>query len=123
MTIRTIRTMATAIAGAIIGIGLAALPTTVVAQGSAAIQQGQDVYTARKCNVCHLIGDVGNKKGPSLDGVGAKLSSEAIRQWITNAPEMAGKANITRKPPMKAYTDLSKEDLDALVAYIASLKK
>jgi hypothetical protein len=29
----------------------------------------------------------------------------------------------TRKPLMKSYPGLSKEDLDALVAYMASLKK
>jgi cytochrome c1 len=36
---------------------------------------------------------------------------------------MAAKANIDRKPPMKAYTDLTKEEVDALVAYLATLKK
>ena len=84
---------------------------------------GEIVFTAKKCSICHLVGDVGNKKGPTLDGVGAKLTPADIRQWITNAPEMAAKANITRKPPMKAYTDFSKEDVDALVAYLATLKK
>ena len=65
----------------------------------------------------------GQQTGPVLDGVGAKLTAEEIRQWIINAPEMAAKANIVRKPPMKAYTDLPKETVDALVAYLASLKK
>ena len=66
--------------------------------------------------------DVGNKKGP-LDGVGAKLSAADIRQWITAAPEMAAKAKAERKPAMKAYPNLPKEDLDALVAYLQTLKK
>jgi cbb3-type cytochrome oxidase cytochrome c subunit len=35
---------------------------------------------------------------------------------------MAAKSNATRKPPMKAYM-LPKEEVDALVAYIQSLKK
>jgi hypothetical protein len=37
---------------------------------------------------------------------------------------MTKQANATRKPPMTAkYGSLSKEDLDNLVAYLASLKK
>jgi mono/diheme cytochrome c family protein len=90
---------------------------------SALAAQGEKVFAAKKCSVCHLVGGVGNKKGQTLDGVGSKLAAEEIRQWITNAPEMAAKANITRKPPMKAYTDFSKEEVDALVAYVATLKK
>ena len=84
---------------------------------------GQKVFTEKKCTVCHLVGGVGNKKGPVLDGVGAKLTKADIREWITNAPEMAAKANIDRKPPMKAYTDFTKEEVDALVAYLVTLKK
>ena len=90
---------------------------------SAVAAQGEKVFAEKKCSVCHLVGNVGNKKGPVLDGVGAKLTADEIRQWITNAPEMAAKANIVRKPPMKAYTDFSKEEVDALVAYVLTLKK
>ena len=68
------------------------------------------------------IAGVGNKKG-ALDDVGKRLKEDEIRQWIVAAPEMAAKAKVDRKPPMKAYTTLPKEDLDALVAYVASLKK
>jgi len=83
---------------------------------------GKQVFTDLKCLVCHSIGGEGNKKGAALDGVGAKLTAEDIRHWVTNAPEMAAKANIDRKPPMKAYTDFSKEQVDALVAYLVTLK-
>ena len=85
------------------------------------IQAGQKVYASQKCAVCHSIGATGNKKGP-LDGVGAKLSADQIRLWITDAPAMTAKTNATRKPPMKSYT-LPKEELDGLVAYLTSLKK
>jgi mono/diheme cytochrome c family protein len=103
----------------VIGISVVACAGTASAQD--AVQTGQKVYTSQKCSICHSIGGTGNKKGP-LDGVGAKLSADQIRQWITNAPEMSAKANATRKPAMKAYT-LPKEELDGLVAYLASLKK
>jgi mono/diheme cytochrome c family protein len=84
---------------------------------------GKQVFADKKCSVCHLVGDVGNKKGPVLDDVGSKLTKADIRGWITNAPEMAAKANIDRKPPMKAYPDFTKEEVDALVAYLSTLKK
>jgi mono/diheme cytochrome c family protein len=85
------------------------------------VQTGQKVYTSQRCSTCHSIGGTGNKRGP-LDGVGAKLSADEIRLWITDAPAMTAKTNATRKPLMKSYT-LPKEELDGLVAYLASLKK
>ena len=94
----------------------------VWAQTPDAGQRGQKVYTAEKCAVCHSIGGTGNKKGP-LDGVGAKLTADQIRQWIVNAPEMSVQAKAVRKPAMKAYPNIAKEDLDGLVAYLGSLKK
>ena len=48
---------------------------------------------------------------------------EDIREWIVNPAKMAKDHNATRKPVMKAYSNLPKEDLEALVAYMASLKK
>ncbi|PYR66770.1 MAG: hypothetical protein DMF87_16930 [Acidobacteria bacterium] len=85
--------------------------------------RGRQEFVDSKCLVCHQIAGEGNKKGAALDGVGAKLTPDQIRQWITNAPEMAAKAGIDRKPPMKAYTDFPKDKVDALVAYLSSLKK
>jgi mono/diheme cytochrome c family protein len=82
---------------------------------------GQKVYAAQKCSICHSIGGAGNKKGP-LDGVGAKLSADEMRMWITHAPDMTAKAKATRKPAMKAYPNLPAADLDALVAYMLSLE-
>src|SRR4051794_13321315 len=81
------------------------------------VARGKQVFTESKCSVCHSIDGQGNKKGP-LDDVGARLSAADIRQWITSAPEMAAKAKADRKPPMKAYADLPKADVDALVAYL-----
>ena len=83
---------------------------------------GKQVYTDSKCAVCHSIGGEGNKKGP-IDDVGAKLSAADIRAWIVSAPDMAAKMKADRKPPMKAYADMPKEDLDDLVAYLLTLKK
>ena len=92
------------------------------AQDAAQVKKGQEVYTAQKCSVCHAIAGKGSKTNP-LDGVGAKLSADEIRAWIVNPTEAAAKAKSTKKPPMPAkYGKLPAEDLDALVAYMQSLK-
>jgi mono/diheme cytochrome c family protein len=72
--------------------------------------------------MCHSLDGKGNAKGP-LDGIGAKFKAEEIRQWIVAPAEMAAKHNATRKPPMKAFATLPKDDLDALVAFLASKTK
>ena len=84
--------------------------------------KGEQVYAAQKCATCHLLDGKGMAKGP-LDGVGSKLSADEIREWIVNPAEMTKKTNATRKPPMRAYPKLPKEDLDALVAFLAAKKK
>ena len=105
---------------AVVVLGLGMAVPAAAAQGAAS-EQGKQVYAAQKCQVCHSVAGVGNKKGP-LDDVGARLSAEAIRQWIVEAPALAAKSGATRKPAMKAYPAMAKTDLDALVAYLQSLK-
>jgi mono/diheme cytochrome c family protein len=91
-------------------------------QADAQIKKGQEVYNAQKCMVCHAISGKGNKQNP-LDGVGKKLTAAEIEEWITNPAEMTKKTKSTKKPPMPAkYGTLPAADLDALVAYMASLK-
>ena len=86
------------------------------------VKKGQEVYTAQKCSVCHAIAGKGNKTNP-LDGVGAKLSAADIREWIVSPIEATAKHKSTKKPPMPAkYDKLPAADLDALVAYMQSLK-
>ena len=86
------------------------------------IARGEAVYVAQKCSLCHSIAGKGQAKGP-LDDIGGKLKAEDIREWIVNPAKMAKDHNATRKPVMRAYANLPKEDLDALVAYMLSLKK
>src|SRR6478609_1522003 len=97
-----------------------ALAVSVAAQ-DAKVAQGEKLFVDQKCTLCHSIGDKGNKKGP-LDGVAAKLKTDEIREWITDPKGMTVKMKTTRKPEMKVYT-LPKEDVDALVAYLSTLKK
>jgi mono/diheme cytochrome c family protein len=88
----------------------------------AKIQKGIKVYADQKCAMCHSIEGKGNVKGP-LDGVGSKLTVKEITDWIVDAKMMTEKTKAPRKPLMKSYPNLPKDELDALVAYMVSLKK
>ena len=101
-----------------VGVGMGSAAT---AEAQDAKAKGEQLFADQKCTLCHSVGEKGNKKGP-LDGVGTKLSASEIREWITDAKGMTTKTKATRKPEMKAYS-LPKEDVDALGAYLGSLKK
>jgi mono/diheme cytochrome c family protein len=101
--------------------GLILLGVASVASAQDAKAKGEQVFAAQKCSLCHSVAGKGNPKG-SLDDVGTKLKGDEIRQWLVDAKGMTAKAQATRKPEMKAYS-LPKEDVDALVAYLSSLKK
>ena len=100
--------------------------TIVSAAASASAQtdqvaRGVKVFGEQKCSMCHSIAGKGNAKGV-LDNVGAQRSGAEIREWLVDPDSMRKKANAERKPPMKSFAKLSKEDLDGLVAYLQTLK-
>jgi cytochrome c2 len=80
-----------------------------------ALDHGKDVYAMQKCVLCHSISGIGGKKLP-LDGVGSRLTAEAIRKWIGTPKTM--KPDTT----MKAYPNLPEKDLADLTAYLLTLK-
>jgi mono/diheme cytochrome c family protein len=86
-------------------------------------ERGKEVYAEQKCKLCHSIAGEGNKKG-SLDDVGSRVSAEDMKAWHRDPAAMTQKAGAERKPQMKKYPPekLSDEDLDALVAYLLTLK-
>jgi mono/diheme cytochrome c family protein len=83
-------------------------------------QQGAALFSAQKCTMCHSVAGKGNAKGP-LDNVAGKTKAEHIRQWLTDPEGMRAKSNATRTPAMKPMK-LSPEQIDALVAYLTSVK-
>lgn len=95
-------------------------PATADAQ-TAAVDHGLKVYASSKCSMCHSVAGKGNAKG-ILDDVGAKLSSDEIRQWLVDPEAMRVKTKAERKPLMKSYASMPKADVDGLVAYLQTLK-
>jgi mono/diheme cytochrome c family protein len=90
----------------------------------AKVALGKKTFEGTKCTKCHGQ-DGKNTKDPKLslvDGQIAKLSAADIRKWIVEPAEMTAKLPKKPKEPMKKF-DLSDAQVDALVAYIQSLKK
>ena len=110
------RSLAIAVALSV-GLGVAGLRAEEAAKPDAAkVGKGQQVYTAQHCSMCHSIAGKGNPKTP-LDDVGGKMTAEELKKYIVNPKSVKADAK------MKAYTSLSAEDLDALVAYLGTLTK
>lgn len=80
------------------------------------VARGKVVYTEQKCQACHAIAGVGNRRYP-LDGVGDKLKDADIRKWIVAPREM--NPRVTKR----AFDKIPAADLDALVAYLKTLRK
>jgi mono/diheme cytochrome c family protein len=97
------------------------LVAPLMAHAQDGVAAGQKIYETQKCSLCHSVAGKGNAKG-SLDGVGKKHTAADLKLWITQPAEMAKKHNAARKPPMKSYASLPPADVDALVAYLQSLK-
>jgi mono/diheme cytochrome c family protein len=85
------------------------------------VKKGIEVYTAQKCSKCHSIAGKGNAKG-KMDDVGAKLTPAELKEWIVDPVGMAAKNKKDRKPVMKKVA-MPPADVDALVAYLSTLKK
>ena len=106
----------------VVALTLTAAMVPSLASAGQDAKRGQEVYAAQKCQGCHAIGGKGYKANP-LDGVGTKLSAADIRAWIVTPKDMATKAQSKAKPPMPdRYAKLPAADIDALVAYMQTLK-
>src|ERR1700749_466229 len=102
------------------------MASLLVISGLAGVARAEDsaagakIFADQKCSLCHSIAGKGNAKG-ALDEVGSKPAAD-IRAWIEDAGAMTAKTGAARKPAMKQYA-LPKGDVDALVAYLSTLKK
>jgi len=111
--------------GMVAGIGMRAHGATPAQGDAAKIAAGKTAFETQKCGTCHMINKAGGKLASSLDGVGGKMKLEDIRKWLTATAEMEAKLPAKPKASMATYMKtkkLSAADVDALVAYLSSLK-
>jgi len=72
---------------------------------------GADLAKRLGCLGCHSLAGEGGKRAPAWDGVGKRLSSEAIQKQI-----------VSPKGKMPNFAHLKPEELNALVQYLSGLK-
>ena len=91
------------------------------------ISLGKEQWELQECYNCHkLFGQGGKKRGPVLDNIGSLMTPEQLREKILDPKswkaEGFDKQYEKGKMPDK-YKDLMfPEEIDALVAFLASLK-
>jgi mono/diheme cytochrome c family protein len=99
-----------------LALGFAGVAT---AQDAAKIEKGKAVFDAAKpaCKACH------NAKKNALDNFGASGSAEEAKAWVRTPKEQFAKTGKKGMMPAFPATKISDADLDALAAYLMSLKK
>lgn len=99
--------------------GAAAAPPT--APDPALVALGRTVFEEQACTRCHAAEGRGNPRLP-LDGVGTRRAVSELPDWVTGtgaAREELGRSTARVKG---AFTQLPREELDAVVAYLSSLR-
>jgi mono/diheme cytochrome c family protein len=102
----------------VFGFGLA----SAAAQDAQQVAKGKQVFETQKCAMCHQVAGQGNRMYP-LDGVATKLTEADIRTWLTAPAEMEAKLDSPPRLKMSARKlELKPDELEALVAYLKTLK-
>lgn len=86
------------------------------------IALGLLVYGHNGCATCHSVSGEGNPRYP-LDGCGDRWAADELRAWVIGtgvATETLSEGVRRRKA---RYQQQPAEDLDSLVAYLATLKQ
>lgn len=80
------------------------------------VERGWEVYQAEGCSSCQSIAGQGSPRYP-LDGVASRLTSDEMRLWVV-APQQ-----IRQGVRKRAYEHLSRDEVDALVAFLEILRE
>ena len=110
---------------ALVGVALCSAVIGAQTPDPAKVKAGEALYVKIKCSTCHAIKGEGGKLSTDLSGISAKMSEADIKTWISKPETMEPK--LPKKPvmPMSTYMKTQKitdADVDALVAYVRSLK-
>ncbi len=80
------------------------------------VARGQQLFLAQGCHGCHNVGAVGSRDvGADLSRIGARRSRAELAQWLGDPAAQKPTAHM----PRIAMADA---DVQALAAYLASLK-
>lgn len=87
-----------------------------VSRDPAVIAIGTDLATQKACVGCHVIGEGGGAVGPGLNNLFGSRNAEFVRHKLTDP-------TFNNATSMMPNFGLSAEEIDALVAYLASLNR
>src|SRR5437667_3206616 len=96
--------------------------------GGDLIALGKDQYELQECYNCHKIGGKGavKKRGPILDNIGNLMKPEELKEKLLNPrawmAEGFDKEYATKLMPDKYKELMADQEVDALIAYLSSLK-
>jgi ubiquinol-cytochrome c reductase cytochrome b subunit len=114
----------TVLVGAAIALAIAALTVMAVADDPAtwayvtrpAVRAGARLVAQNDCASCHKIRGEGGSVGPDLSFVGQRRETEWLKAYVRDP------ASLNPSAAMPAHTALSEKDLDAIAAYLKSLR-
>ena len=114
------------VVAAVIGVAFLA-GASVFAQDAKKVSDGKKLWDAKECAKCHTIAGKGERlsKYSPLDDVAARVSEADIRGWMKDPKKMEEKLDHTPKTKMSskmAQMKLTDADIDALTAYLLTLK-
>jgi mono/diheme cytochrome c family protein len=92
-------------------VGCCLLAGGVLTPARATPPSGKDLVDRLGCLGCHALKGHGGSRGPAWDGVGARLTPEAIEQQI-----------VSPQGRMPSFAQIKPEELEALVEYLSGLK-
>jgi mono/diheme cytochrome c family protein len=77
--------------------------------------RGEQLFVTQGCYGCHQIGKFGTPIGPDLSRLGAKYPAAYLRDWLRDPASVRPTAHMPK-------LDLSRDEIETLAAYLASLK-
>lgn len=82
---------------------------------AALVTRGQALFRSEGCYGCHMVGKFGTPIGPDLSHVGVKYPEQYIARWLEDPQAQRPTAHMPK-------LELSRDQVEALAAYMASLR-
>ena len=96
--------------------------SAAAAQAQAQIAHGREVFARQHCSGCHSVGGKGSPRSP-LDGVGSRRDLEELRAWVVADESVRADLSPRAVAAKHDYAQLPDTQMDALLAYLGSLRE
>lgn len=78
-------------------------------------QRGERVFWTQGCYGCHTVRNAGTPMAPDLSRIGARYSRSYFERWLADPEAVRPAAHMPK-------LELSASDVEALAAYLATLR-